>query len=62
MILNIFIAIGTAILFYILIFLALFLIWLGWRITKVPNHIWEANRKYPCTNNFEQIMWYIKNG
>ena len=58
MILNILIALGIVILFYG----GIFLLWLAWRITKVPNHIWEAYRKYKCDANFDQVLWYIKNG
>ena len=62
MILNLLIAIGIAIVFYLILGLAVGLFWLGWRITKVPKHIWDANRKYPSDANFEQIIWYIKYG
>jgi len=39
--------------------IAIVLFILAYRIYKIPNHIWEANRKYPCTDNLQKVLGYI---
>ncbi len=40
-------------------FVALMLFVLAYRIYKIPDSVWERNRKNPCRENFREVLFWL---